>query len=523
MTEADSKTDAGEAIADNPQGRSIWTAWALSRWLPLMILLLLLFYGTGAHMVKTWWASASFNHGFIIPFIAGWLVYEKLPDLYRLKPDYSWLGILGMFVAGVLWFLGEIASVDLVSEAGFVGMIQASILAIFGMKALRLLLFPIAYLAFMVPIGEELVPILQVFTADFVVAGIRLFDIPVHHDGVFISIPAGNFLVAEACSGVRFLIATIAVGTVFAYIGFRSWWRKAMIILLSIVIPVIGNGIRAWLLVMIAHWSEMEYATGYDHIVYGYVFFTIILLVFLAIGWRFSDIKTIDGRQSGEEETVAPAAGQPATVKALVPVITAYVLVAGIWFSGQGINAEINKAHPEMPDFTSFIQWRRSVVDDTVWTPVFANADKEERHLFRAGSRQVSVYSAHYFNQIDGKELVQGSNLITGSQWKRAATEMVDLPEAFPLDKVQEDRINYQGRSRLVWTVYYIDGVLLYDRYDVKLKTVSSRLQGRGAPAGALLISTDILRGDEAEARDALKAFLASASDLKAYFASQIM
>ncbi len=521
MSTVEAKSDSTNIQAHNLDAKLVWRNWALKYWFPVLLLMLVLFYDTGAHMVRTWWVSASFNHGFIIPLICGWLVYEKLPDLYRVKPEFSWIGVLGMIAGGALWFLGEIASVDVISEAGFVGMIQASVLAIFGKKALKTLFFPVAYLAFAVPFGDQFVPILQDFTAEFIVAGIKLLDIPVQHDGIFISIPAGNFLVAEACSGVRFMIAMVAVGTFFAYVGFNSIWRKATIILLSFIIPIIGNGFRALFLVLIAHWTDMEYATGYDHIIYGYVFFTFILLIFLAIGWRFSDVKQINARQNVEEEDSQINISNVKGKLLSAPLIAVYFVVVSTNFAGAGINAEVNSAAENAQIFENHTSWRRSSVADARWTPIFANADKHERGVFRHSSGQVSVYAAHYFNQIDGKELVQKTNAVGGQDWENAAKSMLKLPSGFMFEKVIETRINHGGQRRLAWTIYYIDGSLIADNYTAKLDTVVSRLRGRGAPGGALLISVIIIT-DEAAARETLKDFVLSIDNLELYFASQV-
>ncbi len=87
-------------------------------------------------------------------------------------------------------------------------------------------MFPLAYMFFAVPMGEGLVPKLMSFTADFTLWALRLTGLPVFRDGMFFSIPAGDFEVATACSGIRYLMASFALGTLYAFLSFRSFKKQ---------------------------------------------------------------------------------------------------------------------------------------------------------------------------------------------------------------------------------------------------------------------------------------------------------
>ncbi len=146
------------------------------------------------------------------------------------------------------------------------------LLSVVGWRIFRAMLFPMLYLFFMVPTGEFLVPRLQDFTASFVVLGLQLVNIPVFLDGVFIRIPNGLFEVAEACAGLRFLIANVAFGFLFANLMYRGWRKRIIFVALSFIVPIFANGLRAFGIVMIAHLSDNKLAAGVDHIVYGWGF-----------------------------------------------------------------------------------------------------------------------------------------------------------------------------------------------------------------------------------------------------------
>ncbi len=113
--------------------------------------------------------------------------------------------------------------------------------------------------------------------------------VPAQIDGVFIDTPVGLFEVAEACSGAKFLIAMVALGTLVAHLCFASWKRRAAFMAAAVVVPVLANGVRAWGTIYIAQSQGLEFAAGFDHIVYGWVFFAIVIVALLGAAWPFFD------------------------------------------------------------------------------------------------------------------------------------------------------------------------------------------------------------------------------------------
>src|SRR4029453_4693921 len=126
---------------------------------------------------------------------------------------------------------------------------------------------------------------------DFTVTALRLSGIPVYREGTFFTIPSGNWSVVEGCSGLRYLIASITVGTLYAYLTYQKLWKRGLFFAFSVIVPIISNGMRAYMIVMIAHLSDMKLALGVDHLIYGWgVFGGVILLLFWAGSfWRDDD------------------------------------------------------------------------------------------------------------------------------------------------------------------------------------------------------------------------------------------
>jgi exosortase A len=251
--------------------------------------LILLTRADWMEMARQWWNASTYNHILLIPPILAWLVRQRWPELARLRPQAWWPGLV-WFAAGLLaWGVGSAAGVNLVSEVGAVMLLQGAVAALLGPQVTAGLLFPLAYMAFLVPFGDEIVPPLQTITAYIAIALTHASGVPASISGFFIDTPVGRFEVAEACSGVKFLIAMIALGVLVAHLSFRSGKRRALFMIACAVVPVLANGVRAWGTIYVAQSRGVAFAAGFDHIVYGWIFFAVVMTLILGVASRFYD------------------------------------------------------------------------------------------------------------------------------------------------------------------------------------------------------------------------------------------
>jgi len=183
--------------------------------------------------VRVWNDSAAYNHCYLVLPLAGALLWMRRDVLATLRPEPSWWPLLLLPAASALWFASALLDIAEGAQLSTVLLFEILLLAVLGWRVFRALMAPLLFLFFLVPFGEFLVPTLQNFTAAFSVHGLKLLGIPVFADGYMIQIPAGKFEVAEACAGLRFLIASIVFGCFFATIVYRSMWRRAIFIALS--------------------------------------------------------------------------------------------------------------------------------------------------------------------------------------------------------------------------------------------------------------------------------------------------
>ncbi|MDQ8754689.1 exosortase A [Sphingosinicella sp. LHD-64] len=463
--------------------------------------ILALFHRDAADVAAIWWSSSTFNHCLLIPPIIAWLVWQRVPGLRQLTPTV-WAPGLALAGLGALgWLLGDAGGLALARHAGLVLMLQGAIIACLGRQVSRALAFPIFYALFLIPAGEELVPAMQTVTAEISMALLALAGVPAHIEGIFITTPTGYFEVAEACAGVKFLIAMAAFGALVANVCFRSWPRRIAFMAVALVVPILANGVRAFATIYVAHRTgSVDLAAGFDHVVYGGIFFAIVIALILALSWRFFDRGPDDPwfdaatRRSEQGRT-------PIAVAAAATVLIAAFPVA--WSAAVSAGARPVPATLTLPDVPG---WQRVPARGGIpWRPHFAGADlfRMARYRDRQG-REVDLAIAVYARQLEGRELIGFGQGAVGpdSAWAWTAGAPA------PLDG-RAERIASHGLVREVVSFYRVGGITSGSGMAVKLETMKVRLIGGPQRAVAVLASAPAL-AEGVSPRPAIDAFLAA-------------
>lgn len=481
-------------------------AWrgALARLALVWVGLIALFWRDWAAMGHQWWDSSTYNHILMVPAILGWLVAQRLPDLLAL-PVGLWRGGLGLMGAALLlWALGALASVAQITQIAAVAMLIAAVPLVLGPRAALGLLFPLAYMGFLVPFGDEAIPLLQTITAKITIALVHLSGIPARIDGVFIATPAGLFEVAEACSGVKFLVAMIAFGALAAHVCFVSWSRRAAFMALCVAAPILANGVRAWGTVYVAQYYGAAVAGGVDHIIYGWFFFAAVIAGVIALGWRFFD------RAAGApmlDVGGVMALRLPATrgisAGACFGALAVMVLAAQGWVMAADRLSAPMPARIALPEVAG---WHRvDYAPRHAWEPRAGGAD--HRLLGRyadAQGHEVDVFFALYASQGPGKKAGGfGEGALrpeTGWSWQAPGP---DVPGA------HSDRLLAGGPTeRLAQTSYKTGDLVTGSNARLKLANIMDRLLLRRRATMLLILSAE--EDGAFRAADSLAAFRAS-------------
>lgn len=260
-----------------------------------LLLLSTLFHIEIRAALGIWSSSTAYGHCWLVLPIALWLGWVRRDRLVGEQASPSWLGLLAAAGAGLAWLLAQRLGLMEGRQLAAMGLVFAWFLGIFGLRLTRAFAVPLAYLVFLVPFGAFLVPLLQRVTAWLIVTGLSLLGIPHFADALIIEIPAGVFHVAEACAGLRFLIASLAFGALYAGVMFRSPGRRVAVLALALIVPVVANGLRALGIVVLGHHLGSAEAAAADHLIYGWVFFSVVILLLIAAGLPFREDVRIVG------------------------------------------------------------------------------------------------------------------------------------------------------------------------------------------------------------------------------------
>lgn len=465
---------------------------------------LVVFWRDAADMAGIWWNSSTFTHCLLMVPMIGWLVSQRIDLLRPLTPAFWWPALVWMAGAGLVWLVGEAAGVGLFRQLGLVLMLQGAVGAVLGEKLVRGLLFPLAYALLLVPFGEELVPLLQTFTAHISVILLHLSGIAADMEGVFITTSAGFFEVAEECSGVNFLIAMLAYAVFAAHLCFKSWTRRIVFVGAALATTILANALRAYGTMVAAEIWGIEAAGGIDHIFYGWIFFGLVIVIVMLVAWRWFDRPANDVAVDVTGLDGAPRFAGAAKAVLPIALVIPLLFASWAWLVG-GRSAPL----PATMAVEAPRGWSETRADGMAWTPRFDGADQRLlRHFIDAKGRRVAVAIGGYERQAEGREVVafgQGA-VDPDSKWAWSAS----LPA---VEGARTERLLHPGpvlRDAATW--YLVNGAITGDPRGAKLAGLKARLFCGDPRALSLIVSSEAGQGG----RDAIEDFVSASGGAKA-------
>lgn len=370
------------------------------------------YWPTAEQILGIWLRSDTFAHGLAVFPVFAWLLWRKREVIAEYAPEpVPWLCV-PLALAGLAWLLGRMVSVDGLAHFGLVAMLMIGFAMALGRHLSRQLAFPILFLVFALPVGEFIQPTLMHYTAEFTVFALRLSGVPVYQEGLYFVIPNGRWSVVEACSGLRYMVASLFVGSLYAYLNYTSTRRRVVFMVFAFVLPIVANWVRAYLTVMVGYLFGNEFVQGFIHIVYGWVFFGVVILLMFWIGsmWREDSVEPSVRVDAPE---APPLRGRSVTPLAIVA------------FAGVTAVFPLLLAHIEDPvePFTVQLEapaaadgWRQVDAAELSFRPSFSGHRGE---LFQAYADEqgqtVGLYVAYYARQREDSELISWGNRLVGS------------------------------------------------------------------------------------------------------------
>ena len=493
-------SNEGVSGADRERQR----AWRIAGMSVIVLILLafVLFQPTVRYLLSLWnqYDTGNYAHGYLVLAISVYLIFANRRKLATLTPRPSYLALPALLVASLLWLMAAMVDVSMMQAVALLLLVLFIVWAVLGKRVTAELAFPILFIGFAIPVWFPLSPVLQDLTADAVFWVIRSIGVPAAREQNIIMLPAGTFSVEEECSGLRYTLAALTLGTLYAYLNYQNPGARIIVVLISAAAGVLANMLRVFIVVYLGYKTDMQHPYVYDHLMLGWYLFgaLVVLLLFVDVRIHRRNQGQVDpGEASGKQ---APRSDQAAVESAVgswhfPAVVFASVLMLSVGPAAAFIlnsqpDTHDQQVDPDLPVSSS--GWKSQPGADDDWMPVYHGASIQKL-VYRKRDDSVILYSGCYTAQQQGKELINDINRISdGKVWKtgypRARLHTIGDGRHSVLEQLLEAS---HGERRLVWYWYRVAGRITTSDYEAKVLQLLGRITGQNL-ACIVAVSTDI-------------------------------
>lgn len=472
-------------------GQSVWKE-SIILWSGMAVaaaMLIFIYYEGLEYMVELWGTREEYGHGYIIPFITLFLIWQKSDKLEMMKFNGSWLGVAVTLFGLFLYYAGELSSLYTIVQYAFVLAVFGVALSLMGREPFKLILVPLIILLFMIPlpnfIFNNLSSQLQLISSEIGVAVIRLFDISVFLEGNVIDLGVYKLQVVEACSGLNYLFPLMTLAFISAYFFTGSFWKKAIIFLSSIPITIFMNSFRIGAIgVTVEYWGP-EMAEGVLHDFEGWVVFMGCIAILIAEMWVLAHIGKdklplreafgLDFPEPTPEDAKITYREVPKPFYASLIIIV--IVAASVFALPEQIEIE-----PERKQFVEFPlavdgwQGKSGYLESQI-IDVLKFTDYAMSDYYGSDGGSINFYSAYYASQKKGASAHSPRSCIPGGGWRITSlqdhvvtsTEVDGVPLVVNRLVIQKDETKqlvyywFQQRGRVVTNEYAMKWYLFWD------------------------------------------------------------
>ena len=447
-----------------------------------------LFWGSVTSAVTLWWNMPTYNYAFLIIPISAYLIWRKRDELRAETPSGSLWGVATVAIFGLAWLLADVAEITEGRHLAFVGMVLGILLACLGWRVFKILSFPFLYLLLLVPTGTFALPLLQEIATRIASSIIQFVGIPVYTDGFFIEVPSGRYHVEPGCAGMNLILASAALAPLYAYLLFRSLWKRLVVVVLALALAIITNGVRIAGIISITHWGGPRVSIVDDHLIFGWALFAVVLFLAGYLGSYFADSEA--DASPNKKGLPLRSDASPKQWQTVIAGALSLLIVTFVFFFAEGVrSSSAALASYSFPTRVDIPGWHDVKASD--WSPAFANADLQIQQGYGRNGQTVDLFVAAYSRQGPGhKMIVYDNRIVDQTRWRvlRQSRRTIDVGvRTLPIIEL----VAASGdQRRSIWLLYWVDGTFTANPVVAKLLEVKAKLLSADQRAAVVAIAT---------------------------------
>ena len=419
-------------------------------------------------ILVTWVDSNRYSHGLLAIAIIGWIVFQDREHVRFSNPQW-W--VLPFILLGALaWWFASLVSVQFIQITAIAGMFFASCLFLFGWQTLWKLRIPLASIVLILPIWNFLEYPLQEWSTDVVHNLLVLLQVPVFREEFNLSVPGGSFIVEASCSGLGFFLTSFLLGLFFIHYNPMSAVAQTTFILFAILLSLVSNWLRIAIIVLVGNYTNMDHPIVDDHLTFGWILFTLMLLPFFYIGHRLANRFRVEPASAAPaRDTIGPTPSK-GTIAALlisVALIPSFDVVHRNLFRSGG-----DLVAPTVDILKDTLG--RELTNKPDWRASYDGADYVLTASHTSGIESLLV---QYQDQRQGAELINVNNTVYDrSKWTRLSETSIDIGEGRTVNLLH---LKSKGnRHRLISYWYVIAGDATGSETRAKLSQLKGAIAG---------------------------------------------
>ncbi len=430
-------------------------------------------------LARIWDQGAEYEHGTaIIAIVVVWLVTVR-SRIAAASVMARPLMLPALAALLLLWLIAHRASSELMQQVLMPPVMLVAVWAALGRRVARVVLLPISYLYFAIPIWDHMVPALQSITTYVAQSVLGLLGVPLSIEGYHVTIPAGRFMIAEGCSGKRYLIVALALAVLAGAMQRLRWRRFAALIAVAVLSALVINWVRVIVIIYAGHVTQMQHhLVATEHFSFGYALFVPLLLAIVIAARR---IGSTDPQPAQLEPLKGAVRSTP--IVALVGSI-ALLCATAICGASNGAFADTRPALGMLPVLTG--QWQGPLPARTGWNPVFAGAVAEQRAAYATDTSRIELYVNVYGEQRQGSELINDRNSVAPGAGAWSVVRKLAGSWQSPTSFIAEDAAK---RRWVIAYIYSLGGERVTSSAALTQFHYGARAIWRPVPAGVIAIA----------------------------------